>query len=85
MRFRVTLFTTQVQKTTLDKLDAAIVSLMRAADGLATHEVAEERKPRKQTRPPTSASKPNCGRRLTPCATTWTWSSTNTSSSASSS
>ena len=42
IRFRVTLFTNQVQEPTLDKLDAAIVSLVRAADGLATHEIAEK-------------------------------------------
>jgi predicted HTH transcriptional regulator len=40
-RFRVTLFTSQVQEPMLDKLDAAIVSLVRAADGLATHEIAK--------------------------------------------
>jgi hypothetical protein len=42
MRLRVTLFTTQVQEPTFDKLDAAIVSPVRAADGLATHEAAKK-------------------------------------------
>jgi ATP-dependent DNA helicase RecG len=40
-RFRVTLFIEQVQAPTLDKIDAAIVELLRTADGLATHEIAE--------------------------------------------
>jgi ATP-dependent DNA helicase RecG len=42
VRFRVTLFITQVQEPTLDKLDAAIVGLIRTADGLATHEIAQK-------------------------------------------
>jgi len=41
-RFRVTLFIEQVQAPTLDKIDAAIVDLLRTADGLATHEIAEK-------------------------------------------
>ena len=42
IRFRVTLYTDRVQEPTLDKLDAAIVSRVRAAHGLATHEIARE-------------------------------------------
>jgi len=42
VRFRVTLFITQVQEPTLDKLDAAIVGLIRTADGLTTHEIAQK-------------------------------------------
>jgi predicted HTH transcriptional regulator len=42
MRFSVTLYTDQVQEPTLDKLNETIVSLVRAADGLATHEIAQE-------------------------------------------
>jgi ATP-dependent DNA helicase RecG len=42
IRFRVTLFTDKIQKPTLDKIDAAIVSMVRGADGLATREIAKE-------------------------------------------
>jgi hypothetical protein len=42
VRYRVTLSITQVQEPTLDKLDAAIVGLIRTADGLATHEIAQK-------------------------------------------
>ncbi len=40
-RFRVTLFIEQVKAPTLDKIDAAIVGLLRTA-GLATHAIAEK-------------------------------------------
>lgn len=42
LRFRVTLPTEQIDAPTLDKHDATIMDLVRAADGLATHEIAKK-------------------------------------------
>jgi len=42
VRFRVTLRTAQVQSTTLDETDRAIVALVRAPEGLATRQIAEK-------------------------------------------
>ena len=42
IRFRVSLRTAQVQSATLDHTDRAIVSLLRAPEGLATREIADK-------------------------------------------